>query len=121
MRLPDDYIYRHILTFRAAPNTAFGRDTYYAQKFFYKTIQGKMTTITIPKRMPPATPPDDPMHYPILGSALALLDRLGTSLYEDALIPVALAHSYASIPLRTGSKVLTLLSRELLGLAEGPR
>ena len=56
-----------------------------------------------------------------LASTLALLDRLGTSLYEDALIPVALAHSFASIPLRTGSKVLTLLSRELLGLAGGPR
>jgi hypothetical protein len=120
MRLPDDYIYRHILTFRGSPNTAFGRDTYYGQKFFYKTHQGQMLTITIPKRTPPPARPDDPKHYPILASTLALLDRLGTNLYEDALIPVALAHSFASIPLKTGSKVLTLLSRELLGLAGGP-
>ncbi len=121
VRLSDKYIYEHILTFRASPNTAFGRDTYYGQKFFYKTTQGQMLTITIPKRMPPVTRPDDPVKYPILANTLALLDRLGTSLYEDALIPVALAHSFASIPLRTGSKVLTLLSRELLGLAGGPR
>jgi len=121
MRLPDDYIYRHILTFRVSPNSAFGQETYYGQKFFYKTSHGQILTITVPQRMPPVTPPDDPTNYPMLANTLALLDRLGTSLYEDALIPVALAHSFASIPLRTGSKVLTLLSRELLGLAGGPR
>ncbi|GMV36940.1 MAG: hypothetical protein AMXMBFR61_14480 [Fimbriimonadales bacterium] len=121
MRLPDEYIYRHILTFRAPPGAPFGRDTYYGQKFFYKTSQAKMLTITIPKRSCGGTPPDDPNCYPILANSLALLDRLGTSLYEDALIPVALAHNFASIPLRTGTKVLTLMSREALGLSGGPR
>lgn len=116
MPLSDDYIYQHILTFRSSPNSAFGRDTYYGQKFFYKTAQGQMLTITIPKPAGPVNDPHDPTHYPTLPDTLALLDRIGTSLYKDAVIPVALAHSYASIPLRTGSKVLTLLSRELLGL-----
>ncbi len=121
MCLPDDYIYRHILTFRAAPGAAFGRDTYYGQKFYYKTAQGQMLTMTIPKRAADVANPHEVTHYPLLPATLALLDRLGTSLYEHALIPVALAHSFASIPLRTGSKVLTLLSRELLGLSGGPR
>lgn len=49
MLLPDDYIYKRILTFRLSPNTSFGRDTYYGQKFFYKTAQGQLLTITIPK------------------------------------------------------------------------
>jgi hypothetical protein len=117
MPLPDDYIYNHILTFRSSPGGAFGRDTYYGQKFFYKTAQGQMLTITIPKTYS-GPEPHDPSHYPVLPDTLALLDRIGTSLYKDAIIPVALAHSYASIPLRTGSKVLTLLSRELLGINE---
>ncbi len=121
MCLPNDYIYRHILTFRLAPGAAFGRDTYYGQKFYYKTAQGQMLTITVPKRAEDVEYPEDPSHYPALPATLALLDRLGTSLYEHALIPVALAHSFASIPLRTGSKVLTLLSRDLLGLSGGPR
>lgn len=121
MVLPDDYIYQHILTFRAPPNTSFGRDTYYGQKFYYRTTQGQMLTMTIPKPGGGPERPHEPQHYPLLPSTLALLDRLGTGLYEHALIPVALAHSFASIPLRTGSKVLTLLSRELLGLAGGQR
>jgi len=117
MLLPDAYIYQHILTFRTSPNSAFGRDTYYGQKFFYKTAQGQMLTITIPKAAGTTSDPHDPSRYPILADTLTLLDRIGTNLYKDAVIPVALAHSYASIPLRTGSKVLTLLSRELLGFS----
>jgi hypothetical protein len=113
--LPDEYIYQHIVTFRSSSNTSFGRDTYYGQKFIYKTSQGKLLTITIPKISTGALDPYHARHYSFLPDTLGLLDRVGTSLYENAVIPIALAHSYASIPLRTGSKVLTLLSRELLG------
>lgn len=116
MMLPDQYIYDHILTFRPSPNSSFGRDTYYGQKFFYKTGGEQVLTITTPKTNLPVRDPHRPEHYPVLPDTLSLLDQIGTALYEDAVIPIALAHSFASIPLRTGSKVLTLLSRDLLGL-----
>lgn len=121
MMLPDKYIYEHILTFRLPPNSSFGRDTYYGQKFFYKTVNGQVLTITIPKAPSEANDGHRPTHYPLLPDTLALLDRIGTALYKDAVIPIALAHSFASIPLRTGSKVLKLLSREVLGLSDGKR
>lgn len=114
MMLPDSYIYQHILTFRLPTGTTFGRDTYYGQKFYYRTAQGQLLTITVPKL---ASAPENHFHpglYPSMPRTLALLDRIGTTLYEDAVIPVALAHSFASIPLRTGSKVLKLLSQRLL-------
>ena len=57
----------------------------------------------------------DPAAYSALPAAPRLLDRIGTALYQDAVIPVALAHAFAAIPLRTGTRVLTLLSRDLLG------
>ena len=99
----------------------YGRDTYYGQKFFYRTAQGQMLTLTIPKPNRPITDPHNPAHYPMMRDTLAFLDRIGTALYQDAVIPVALAHSFASIPLRTGSKVLRLLSQEFLyRLAKGP-
>jgi hypothetical protein len=115
MLLPDTYIYRHILTFRPAAGSLFGRDTYYGQKFFYKTAKGQMLTITVPKLATTVAEPYKPEHYPMLSNLLAVLDRIGTAVYGDAVIPVALAHSFAAIPLRTGSKVLTLLSKGLLG------
>jgi hypothetical protein len=114
MALPNNYIYSHILTFRPTASAEYGRDTYYGQKFFYRTAQGQMLTMTIPK--PSGAIPDlhDTAHYPMLRDTLAFLDRIGTALYQDAVIPVALAHSFASIPLRTGSKVLKLLSQQFL-------
>jgi hypothetical protein len=118
MRLPDSYIFQRILTTRSNPSFAFGEDTYYGRKFFYKTAKGQMLTITIPcldAALLDRYESDDPMCYTTLPSTLAMLDEIGTNLYEDAVIPIALAHSYASIPLKTGSRVLTLLSRELLG------
>lgn len=117
MSLPDNYIYQHILTFRSSQR-AYGFDTYYGQKFFYKTAKSQLLTITVPKINSQVPDPHNPTHYRMLPDTLALLDRIGTSLYKDAVIPVALAHSYASIPLRTGSKVLKLLSQELLDTSD---
>jgi len=117
MRLPDNYIFQRILTTRTPTSSAFGEDTYYGRKFFYKSAKGQMLTITVPcldKTLLNRYQPDDPACYTMLPSTLALLDEIGTKLYEDAVIPVALAHSFASIPLKTGSKVLALLSREFL-------
>jgi hypothetical protein len=113
MALPDDYIYSHILAFRTTVGAPFGRDTYYGQKFLYKSGGGQVLVISVPKT---ATSGDahKPEHYPTLPDTLRLLDRIGTTLYRDAVIPIALAHSFASIPLRTGTRVLQLLSREML-------
>jgi hypothetical protein len=116
MTLPDDYIYKYILTFRPAAGATYGRNTYYGQKFFYRTAQGQLLTITVPKIAGEGV--HDARAYGNLPTTLLLLDRIGTSLYKDATIPIALAHQFASIPLRTGSRALTLLSRHLLGAAD---
>jgi len=118
MRLPDSYIFERILTTRSSGSSAFGKDTYYGRKFFYKSATGQLLTITVPcldSGLLDRHSPEDPACYTTLPSTLALLDEIGTKLYEDAVIPIALAHNFAAIPLKTGSKVLTLLSREFLG------
>jgi len=45
---------------------------------------------------------------------LKTLTRVETVLYDDATIPVTLAHQHASIPLKTGSRVLELFSRDVI-------
>jgi len=116
MQLPDEYIFKRIIATRAV-SSMFGEDTYYGRKFYYKTSKGQMVTLTVPYlgNSSSVAVTTDPACYETLGPTLALLDEIGTKLYQDALIPVALAHSYAAIPLRTGSKVLKLLSQEFLG------
>lgn len=114
MILPDDYIYDRIVTFRSNPGAAYGRDTYYGQKFIYRTASGQLLTFTIPKTGESVLDPHHPRNYPLLPNTLDLLDRMGTMMYEGGLIPIALAHHHASIPQKIGSKVLRLLSIEQL-------
>lgn len=112
LKLPDEYIYDYIRTFKSESD--YGSKTYYGQKFIYKSKSGGMHIITVPKYQDSGHQPED---YPELRPTLDLLDEIETALYDDAIVPVALAHKYASIPLKTGSRVLELMSRDALNIS----
>ena len=52
-------------------------------------------------------------HYPELARAIALIEHFEIDLYENAIIPIALAHRYTAISLVPGGKVLDLLTRNI--------
>lgn len=56
----------------------------------------------------------DASDYPTLRATCRVLDRIGTRLYQDATIPVALAHKYVAYPLATAGRVLRLHAEEHL-------
>lgn len=113
MSLDDDYIERYI-TFRGSPH---GKDTYYSRHFFYRALNGQLYTLTVPPlgRMGiQAHETLDLDDYPTLRSTCALLDGIGTRLYENATIPITLAHQYAAYPLAAAGRVLKLHAEEHL-------
>lgn len=55
-------------------------------------------------------------YKPMLGRAMNLISHFELELYENAIIPIALAHRHASISLVPGGKVLDLLSKNGLKL-----
>ena len=57
-----------------------------------------------------------PDGYPSLPAILDVIDRTGSSMYRDGLIPVALAHSKAAFPIGVGTDVLRLVAKRKLGL-----
>jgi len=99
---------------------AYGAETYWGRKFIYRSLDGRVVVITVP----PATeqPYDDhggqpgPDGYPSLPAILDVIDRTGSSMYRDGLIPVALAHSKAAFPIGVGTDVLRLVAKRKLGL-----
>jgi hypothetical protein len=111
---PDhDYVQRYI-TFRGSTH---GDETYYGRHFFYHARNGAIFTITVPPLgRPSALPGDDfePDDYPTLRATCGMLDRIGTRLYANATIPVALAHRYAAYPLDSADRVLKLHAEEHL-------
>lgn len=117
MVLDDEYTQTYI-TFNGSPH---GRDTYYGRHFFYRAITGQMYTITVPPLGSVGAEAHgdfDPADYPTLRATCQILDRIGTRLYQDATIPVALAHKYVAYPLVTAGRVLKLHAEEHLDRGE---
>jgi hypothetical protein len=113
MVLTDDYVTRYI-TFKGSPH---GADTYYGRHFFYRARNGSIFTLTVPPLGRLGATPTDPfaLHdYPTLRATCEVLDRIGTRLYENATIPVALAHQWCAYPLAAAGQVLKLHAEEHL-------
>jgi hypothetical protein len=113
MKLDDAYVQRYI-TFRGSPH---GKDTYYGRHFFYRALSGQLHTLTVPplgRLGVQAHETLDFEDYPTLRSTCELLDGIGTRLYENATVPVTLAHQYAAYPLAAAGRVLKLHAEEHL-------
>jgi NurA domain. len=112
--LTNDYIRKKIIF--SEGTHPYGDATYFGRKFFYKTKSGAQLVATIPflaeEHRDLNTARID--QHPRLADALNLFDAVVSSRYPDALMPIALAHSQAAIPLRHGTRVLEKLARELI-------
>ncbi|HYV14421.1 MAG TPA: hypothetical protein VE972_00180 [Conexibacter sp.] len=113
MVLTDDYVTRYI-TFRGSSH---GDDTYYGRHFFYRARNGSIFTLTVPPLGRIGATPNEAFRledYPTLRATCQVLDHIGTRLYENATIPVALAHKWCAYPLSAADHVLKLHAEEHL-------
>lgn len=104
---------------------AYGKETYWGRKFVYRALDGR---VVVPTVMPPSGAPydanggqPDPKDYPTLAAILDVVDRTGSSLYVDGIIPVAAAHGKAAFPIGVGTDVLRLVATTRLGLDQAAR
>ncbi|MFH1905962.1 MAG: DNA double-strand break repair nuclease NurA [Chloroflexota bacterium] len=122
LAIDDDYRYKFILSGRDPSGNGFGFETYYGQDFIYKTPNGRTFVFALPY---PYASKDAPgvdfirekvkfENYPQLPQALKLITYLESDLYENAVVPIALAHRFTAISFRPGGRVLDLLTRTLL-------
>jgi len=110
----DHYIKRRIIY--STSDKRYGADTYFGRKLFYKTASGSRIVANIPY----LTSEQDTLEssdialYPQIPLACALLDKLVSSRFPNALSPIVSAHAQAAIPLNLGARVLQQLARALM-------
>jgi hypothetical protein len=94
----------------------YGVDTYFGRKFFYKSASGGRIVASIPflTNDEDTLDTDDVSLYPQFGTACALLDKLASNRYPNAVTPLVSAHAEAAIPLELGQKVLQQLAKALM-------
>lgn len=102
----------------------YGKETYWGRKFVYRARDGR---VVVPTVMPAAGPAygsgggqPGPNGYPTLSAILDVIDRTGSSMYRDGIIPVAAAHGRAAFPIGVGTDVLRLVAKRKLGLDRHP-
>lgn len=121
--IDDDYRYRYILVDKEQSYRGFGSGSFYGQDFIYKTPSGRTFCFALPYPFSTKYDPHIPFvmaktnmqRYTELPRALALIHRFESDLYENAVVPIALAHRYAAISLFPGGKVLDVLTRQVVG------
>lgn len=121
--ISDDYRYKYIFAGRDPAGNGFGFETYYGQDFIYKTRSGRTFILALPYPFATKSPPGidfikakvDVRLYKGLPRALALINHFETDLYENAIVPIALANKYTAISLVPGGRVLDILTRKGLG------
>ena len=104
----NEYVYEYVKS--GTTKLEYGTRDHYGWPFIYKSKSERIFVLNLPKLEGDAK--YDPTNYPLLRKTLETITSVETALYDDATIPITLAHQSASIPLKTGTKVLELFSRE---------
>jgi len=122
--ITDEYRYKYIYAGRELAQNGFGYETYYGQDFIFKTPSGRSFVFALPFPAASKSPAEsflrkkeDLKSYANLKRALAALYHFESDMYENALVPIALAHKYTAISLAPGGQVLNLFSRSIVNKA----
>lgn len=111
--LSDEYIKKNIIF--SESSKAYGADTHFGRKLFYKTVSGARLVASLPflndshREMTNAKP----NQFPRLSDALSLLDQLVSSRYPNSLSPLISAHAEAAIPMNIGARVLEEMAKRI--------
>lgn len=116
--IDDEYRYKYIKG-NDAPSQNFGNETYYGQDFILKTAGGKVFNFSIPY---PFKEKSSQVSFSLEKTKLSnygslikracdLIAYFEMDLYENSIVPIAVAHRHASISIVPGGKVLDVLAR----------
>jgi hypothetical protein len=113
--LDNNYIYKYIIPGAADAEGAYGRTTYYGNKVIFKSRDAGVYVVTLPTQKPLLSP--QPSDFKNLWEVLTLLEKLHCDMYDDALIPVALANKLVSLANRPSAQILQRFAAGAIGAA----
>jgi len=110
--LDNDYIYNYVLPGKADPSNPYGRTTYYGNKLIFKTSAGGMYVVSLPTSEVTIRPVESDFRN--LGVILTNIEKLKCDMYDNALIPVALANKLVSLANHPSSRILQKFATDII-------
>lgn len=120
IKVIDDNYRQTYITGSDSASENFGNETYYGQDFLFKTERGRIFNFALPYPFPDKVPSGGDFanrkvmlsgYGSLIERACDLIRYFELDLYDNAIVPIALAHRHASISLVPGGKVLDLITR----------
>jgi len=116
--LSDEVRNKYVNYNRTASTSTFGNETYYGQDFIYKGKTGKLVVFNLPYPFETKknieqfiTQKSEINNYVNLNVCIKLIDEFECDLYDNTVVPVALARKHTVISLKPGTQVLDLLAK----------
>jgi hypothetical protein len=107
--LNDSYIYKYISPGDEDPKRAYAETSYYGHKVIFHSRQGQMYVVSMPvralKKMPSWT------DIPNLNVVLTHIEQLHCDMYENSLLPVAIANKLVSLSAHPSSQILRAFAK----------
>lgn len=110
--IDNDYIYKYILPGKADPSNPYGRTTYYSNKMIFKTSADYIYVASLPTRQVLSHPTEN--DFPNLHVVLSNIEKLRCDMYDNALVPVALANKLVSLANHPSSKILQKFAKTII-------
>lgn len=107
--LDDAYIYRHISPGEEDQARPYAATSYYGHKLIFKSRQGQMYVVSLPVRELKKKPLLE--HVPNLQAVLTHVEELHCDMYENALMPIALANKLVSLSVHPSSQILKTFAK----------
>lgn len=111
--LSNEYIYRYIVPGNSSGAGAYGHNTYWGNKVIFKAYDGNLYVATVPMKEGLSTQPDYG-DFVNLTEVLNAIAELRCSMYDNALIPVALANRLVSLSEVPSTRILETFAREMI-------
>lgn len=111
--LDNDYIYKYILPGKADPANPYGRTTYYGNKLIFKTRHEGVYIVSVPTQEIITHPKENDLRN--LQAILTNIEMLKCDMYDNALLPIALANKLVSLANHPSSRILQKFAKNSLG------
>lgn len=102
--MDNDYIYKYILPGRSESAPAYGNTTYYGAKVIFKSKDSKVYVASLPVSETKAK--YERSGIPHLDAILTMVAMLRSDMYDNAMLPIALANKLISISNHPSSNLL---------------
>lgn len=110
--LSNDYIYKYVIPGNANPMAPYAGTSYYGTKLIYRSRDARTYVVTVPTADREVVLNPRREDFPNLDVLLWNLDKLRCDMYDDALLPVALANKLVSLSNHPSSRILEKFAQQ---------